>query len=179
MKRLLAAVLLATTGVAQAGNFTIASASFANGETIPLAQVFDAQGCTGQNISPAVSWSGAPSATRGFAVTLFDSDANHHKGFWHWIVADIPASVTHLAAGGPLPNGAEPGMTDWGFAHYGGPCPPVGDPPHHDHLTVYALRVSHLPAAALRSHTALDAALAHDSLASASIVGRYGRATPN
>ncbi|MCF3946935.1 YbhB/YbcL family Raf kinase inhibitor-like protein [Acidiphilium iwatense] len=179
MKRLLAAVLLATTGIAQAGNFTISSASFANGGTIPLAQVFDQHGCAGRNVSPAVAWSGAPAGTRGFAVTLFDSDARAGKGFWHWIVADIPASATHLTAGGALPNGAKPGKTDWGFAHYGGPCPPVGDAPHHYHLTVYALRVTKLPAAALRSHAALAAALAHDSLASASIVGRYGRAKPN
>lgn len=172
---LLTGPLLTPAGVAEAGSFIVTSPDFTDGGTIPMAQVFDANGCAGDNVSPAVAWSGAPAGTRSFAVTLFDSDARQGRGFWHWIVADIPVSVTHLAAGGPLPEGAEAGVTSRGADEYGGPCPPPGDAPHHYHLTVYALRVSKLPAAALTSHAALKAALAQNSLVSASVIGLYGR----
>jgi Raf kinase inhibitor-like YbhB/YbcL family protein len=100
-----------------------------------LAQVLGS--CNGQNVSPALTWSGEPADTQSFAVTMVDTDARNGRGWWHWRVFNIPASVHGLAAGAgsegskDLSAGAIQGRTDFGFSHYGGPCPPVGDHRHH------------------------------------------------
>lgn len=176
----LALALMAVTGTARADGLSLRTTAFHDGGTIPATQIFNRFGCTGDDISPALAWSNAPAATRSYAVTLFDSDARQGKGYWHWIVADIPARVTALPAGsgsqrGVLPRGAVQGIGSGNIHGYQGPCPPVGDPPHHYHLTVYALRVARLPPAALASYGALRRALAQDALASATITGLYGR----
>ncbi|WP_174502950.1 YbhB/YbcL family Raf kinase inhibitor-like protein [Acidiphilium sp. C61] len=182
MKRpvLLALALMALTKTARADGFSLHTTAFRDGGTIPAAQVFNRLGCTGNDISPALAWSGAPAGTRSYAVTLFDPDARRGKGYWHWIVANIPARVTSLPEGSgsrrnALPRGTVQGNGSGNIHGYQGPCPPVGDPPHHYHLTVYALRIARLPAAALASHAALRRALAQDALASATITGLYGR----
>ena len=175
-----ALALMALAGTARAGGFSLRSGAFRDGGTIAAAQAFNRFGCTGGDVSPALAWSGAPAGTRSYAVTLFDSDARQGKGYWHWVVADIPARVTSFPAGsgsrgGALPRGTVQGIGSGNIHGYQGPCPPVGDPPHHYHLTVYALRVDRLPAAALASYVALRRALARDALASATITGLYGR----
>lgn len=185
MKRVLLAGLLGAAmavaiPVARAGDFTVSTPAFAEGGTIGLEQVFNRFGCKGEDISPALSWSGAPAGTKSFAITLFDSDARHGNGYWHWIVADIPPAVTRLTQGaskrrGALPRGTIQGMGSGNIHGYQGPCPPVGDAPHHYHLTVYALRIRRLPAEAIASYEKLRRALAHDALASATVTGRYGR----
>ena len=175
-----ALALMTLAGTARADGFSLRTTAFRDGGTIPSAQIFNRFGCTGDDISPALAWSNAPAGTRSYAVTLFDSDARQGKGYWHWIVADIPARVTALPAGsgsqrGALPRGAVQGLGSGNIHGYQGLCPPVGDPPHHYHLTVYALRVVRLPAAALASYGALRRALAQDALASATLTGLYGR----
>jgi Raf kinase inhibitor-like YbhB/YbcL family protein len=151
------------------------------GGTIPAAQVDDAAGCTGRNLSPALAWSGAPASTRSFAVTLLDTDAPVAGGFWHWLVHDIPASVTSLpqGAGTPgargLPAGARQETNDWGGTGYGGPCPPAGDPPHHYVLTVSALDVAALPVPGGASPAQVDAAARAHTLASGRLTAVYGR----
>ena len=93
--------------------FSVTSTTISDGEPLPPAQMSGAFGVPGgQDISPQLSWSGAPDGTRSYAVTIYDPDAPTGAGFWHWAVADIPASVTELpegagdGTGAMLPEGA-------------------------------------------------------------------------
>jgi Raf kinase inhibitor-like YbhB/YbcL family protein len=124
----------------------VTSTDMADGAAVSLAHVYGQ--CGGANVSPALSWSGAPSGTRSFAVTTFDPDA-HGKGWWHWIAFDIPASTNALppgaGRGSGLPAGAVQGNNDFGEAGYDGPCPPEGSGLHHYQFTVWALADEKLP----------------------------------
>lgn len=178
---LLSTVFSALAVPAFAGGFTVTSSDFANGGTIPMAQVFNQGGCTGGDHSPAISWSGAPAGTKSFAVTIHDPDAPTGGGWWHWTVFNIPADVHSLPANAGaansnlLPKGAGEGRTDFGFSHYGGPCPPVGDPPHHYHITVFAVKVAKLPLNAESSGDMVGFVLHFNTIAEAEMVGTYGR----
>jgi Raf kinase inhibitor-like YbhB/YbcL family protein len=119
---------------------TIASTALRDGAPVPAAQVFNDWGAEGENIAPDLRWSAGPDGTACYAVTCFDPDAPTGSGFWHWAVLNIPAEVTGLEAGEAAPPGAVVARNDYGFAGYGGPCPPVGDGPHRYIFTVYALR---------------------------------------
>src|SRR5579872_2294261 len=104
-------VVLAAGG-ARAQSMTLTSAELKDGATIAAEQVFNSFGCTGKNVSPSLSWSGAPAATKSFALSIYDPDAPTGSGFWHWVVFNIPASVTSLPKGAgdakskALPKGA-------------------------------------------------------------------------
>jgi Raf kinase inhibitor-like YbhB/YbcL family protein len=164
-----------------AAELMLASTDVKAGAPMATAQVFDGYGCTGQNISPALSWSGEPAGTKSFAITMYDPDAPTGSGWWHWTVFNIPASVHTLPAGAgddgskDLPAGAIQGRTDFAFSHYGGPCPPIGDHAHHYEITVYALKVDKLPLDSNATGAAVGFNLHANMLASAKIVGRYGR----
>jgi Raf kinase inhibitor-like YbhB/YbcL family protein len=112
------------------------------GNSFPASAFANAFGCTGTNAQPRLTWSGAPSATRSFAVTMYDPDAPTGSGFWHWLEWDVPATTTSLGA--TVPVGAVAGTNDAGMTSYLGPCPPVGDVTHHYEITVYALDVTSL-----------------------------------
>lgn len=120
--------------------FTVTSDAFTDGGEVPSKHAFD-----GRNLSPHLSWSGAPDGTRGYAVTCFDPDAPTPSGYWHWTVLNIPADVTELpenagAAGGAnLPEGAFHVVNDFGKKAFGGCAPPRGDRPHRYYFVVHAL----------------------------------------
>src|SRR6187402_2887572 len=69
------------------------------GSTFAMPQILNGFGCTGGNISPELSWHGAPQGTRSFVLTMFDPDAPTGSGFWHWVVANLPASAAALPTG--------------------------------------------------------------------------------
>jgi Raf kinase inhibitor-like YbhB/YbcL family protein len=100
--------------------------------------------CEGQDISPPLAWSGAPSSTKTFALIVDDPDApdpaKPQRVYVHWVVYNIPATTTSLpenASKTGLPKGAVQGKNDWGKPQYGGPCPPIGR--HRYFFKVYAL----------------------------------------
>ncbi|HTV95892.1 MAG TPA: YbhB/YbcL family Raf kinase inhibitor-like protein [Steroidobacteraceae bacterium] len=143
-------------------------------------QAYDRLGCGGRNVSPPLRWSGAPAGTRSFALTMYDPDARGGKGWWHWAVYDIPASSSGLPQsagnpGGALPPPALQARIDFGFAGYGGPCPPAGDKRHHYVFTVYALKTERLDLPAGSPVRTLSDAIEANQLAAASLTGTYGR----
>ncbi len=148
--------------------FTLTSNDFKDGDVLPDAQV-QAKGDT----SPHLAWSGAPEGTKSFAITLFDPDAPTGSGFWHWTVANIPADVSEIQAGGPVPSGAVEGRTDYGAPGFGGAAPPPGHGPHRYIFTVFAVDVESLPVTPEDSGAKYGFNLHFHTLAKASITATY------
>jgi len=115
---------------------TLASSAFRNGERIPAKYT-----CNGPDVSPPLNWTGAPNQTKSFVLILDDPDA---RGFIHWVIFNIPSTMTGLKeaipAKGELPNGAIQGGNDFGAIGYNGPCPPMGTHRYVFHL--YALDIT-------------------------------------
>lgn len=130
-----------------APRLTLTSETFTAHGTLPNETVFG--NCGGDNRSPQLSWSGAPSGTKSYAITCFDPDAPTGAGYWHWLTWNVPASTTSLPLGfgtGDSPSMGVTGTNDYGMRGYGGPCPPPGDGAHRYIFTVYALDVDSLDA---------------------------------
>jgi Raf kinase inhibitor-like YbhB/YbcL family protein len=182
MRQMLIALFIASVStLAHAGGFKLSSPDIKPGKMIPQRFEFNAFGCSGENKSPALKWSGAPKGAKSFAVTLYDPDAPTGSGWWHWVVINIPADVTELPADAgalnstTLPKGATQIRTDYGSAAFGGTCPPKGDKPHHYIFTVYALKTDKIDVPA-DATAALAGYMIHGNmLAKASFTARYGR----
>lgn len=166
----------------QVPSFTLTSTDIADGETLPEAQRSGAFGVPGgRDVSPQLSWSGAPEETRSYAVTCYDPDAPTGSGFWHWAVANIPASVTELptdagAVGGAgLPDGAVMLANDAGMKGFVGAGPPPGHGEHRYYFTVHAVGVSALELPESATPAFLGFNLFSNTLARASLVAVFGR----
>ena len=129
----------------QVPSFEVTSEDVVHGQLMTSAHAHTS--AEGDDLSPQLSWSGFPERTAGFAVTCFDPDAPTGCGWWHWIVLDIPASVTALPrgagveGGAGLPEGAWHLTNSYGSAAFGGAAPPPGDYPHKYFFAVHALDV--------------------------------------
>lgn len=161
------------------GHFRVTAPDLTAKGRITAAHVFNGMGCTGQNESPALNWTGAPAGTKSFAVTAYDPDAPTGSGWWHWVMYNIPADATGLAAGAGngrnAPRGSQQGNTDFGTKGYGGPCPPQGDKPHHYHFTVYALKTDKLDVPGNATAAMVGFYIHANKLASAAVTGLYAR----
>jgi Raf kinase inhibitor-like YbhB/YbcL family protein len=163
--------------------FTLVSNSFKDGDYLPNDLILSADfgfGCAGRNRSPHLKWSDAPAGTKSFAVTCYDPDAPTGSGFWHWLVVNIPASVSELpegagSAGGQLPAGVLQTRTDFGAPGYGGPCPPPGDHPHRYLFTIFAVKTDRLDVRADTSAAVVGFNLNFNTLARADIMGLFKR----
>jgi Raf kinase inhibitor-like YbhB/YbcL family protein len=137
---------------ASAASFTLTSPDLPAGKPMPDRFIGHDYGCTGTGVSPVLAWKGEPAGTKSFAITMFDSYRPPASGWWHWLVYNLPVGTHSLAenagaAGGAnLPKGAKQGRADGEVpeARYFGPCPDIGDKPHHYIITVYALKDDHL-----------------------------------
>ncbi|WP_240001790.1 YbhB/YbcL family Raf kinase inhibitor-like protein [Parvibium lacunae] len=167
--------------MAHAGEFKLSSPTIKPNSTLSDAQVFNGFGCTGQNISPALTWTPGPAGTKSYAVTVYDPDAPTGSGWWHWVVYNLPANTTSLAenAGsansGALPAGTVQGRTDFGSAGFGGACPPVGDKPHRYIFTVHALKTEKIEVPADATAALIGYMINANRLAKASFTAKYGR----
>lgn len=116
--------------------FNLESSAFKNQGLVPIGYT-----CLGENISPPLSWSGAPSGTMSYALIVTDSDAPK-PDFVHWLVYNIPSGISVIKANAgsyewDIP-GAVVGKNSFQHIGYDGPCPPQGKP-HHYIFTLYAL----------------------------------------
>src|SRR3954451_4415812 len=159
---------------------SLTSRSFKEGDHLSLDHVLSESfgfGCAGKNISPQLSWSGAPDGTKSFAVTCFDPDAPTGSGFWHWVVCNIPPDVRSLDAGASpdkMPKGALEIRNDYSQRAWGGPCPPEGDD-HRYIFTVFAVGQESLQAGADTSAAVIGFQLHFNTLAKAALTARYKR----
>ena len=153
-------------------SLTITSTGFAPGGAIPSLYT-----CEGKDISPPLAWSGAPAATKSFALIVDDPDAPDPaapKVTWvHWVLYDIPPAASGVPEGtqaSALPPGTREGVNDWGRTGYGGPCPPIGR--HRYFHKLYALDTV-LPDLKRPNKAALEKAMQGHILAQAVLIGTY------
>jgi Raf kinase inhibitor-like YbhB/YbcL family protein len=149
----LGGLFIASSGAARAGDFDfrVHSATFKNDGVLPDSMIDNfpatgpnsctANGSAGGDLSPELTWEGAPWSTRSFAVMAFDVTAS----FTHWGIYNITANTTSLPGGAGAADstyGAQV-ANDFTSIGYEGPCPPAGVEPfaHHYVFTVYALDI--------------------------------------
>jgi Raf kinase inhibitor-like YbhB/YbcL family protein len=178
---LLGAVLFAAAGQAadmKPKPFTVTSSSWKdNGKMARkyAGKLASNLNCDGQNVSPQLSWSNAPAATKSYAILMIDPDSYNGLGATHWVAYGIPAAKTSLKEGeasAPNPNivGGDGGMPD---GVYRGPCPVRGQRPHHYVITVIATDLAPDALQPGLTRDALLAALKGHAFAASSHIGRY------
>jgi Raf kinase inhibitor-like YbhB/YbcL family protein len=154
--------------------FEVTSSAFEHRGAIPRRYT-----CDGDDVSPALHWSGVPEGTRSLALIVDDPDAPDPAAprmtYVHWVLYNLPADSTGLAeaiAPEQLPDGTGQGVNDWGRTGYGGPCPPIGR--HRYFHKLYALDTQ-LGGLRRPTKAQLEAAMQGHILAQAELVGTYQR----
>jgi len=152
-------------------SFALETKAFPQGGEIPRKYT-----CSGEDVSPALSWSGAPQGARSLALIVDDPDAPS-GAFTHWIVYDLPAGARQLPENVPYTSdpsgGGHQGRNDFRRVGYGGPCPPPGKP-HRYFFKLYALDSTlNLPAGASRQE--VERAMHGHVLAQAELMGKFAR----
>lgn len=136
--------------ITEPDSFTVSSDDMHNGKFLNKSQEFNGFGCTGDDTSPQLKWTGAPEGTKSFAITAFDPDAPTGSGWWHWQIINIKASVNEIKNGAGsnkktlAPTGSQQMINDYGSQGFGGACPPAGHGVHHYRFTVHALSIETL-----------------------------------
>src|SRR4051794_10688637 len=154
--------------------FSLTSEDITDGQPLGADQYDGDSG--GQDVSPQLSWDGAPEGTKSYAVTVYDPDAPTGSGFWHWAVANLPATVTSLPSGagskgGSLPRGAFPVLNEARLPHFIGATPPQGTGVHRYFVVVHAVDVERLDLDPQGTPAVLGFNLHFHTLARAILVG--------
>jgi Raf kinase inhibitor-like YbhB/YbcL family protein len=137
----------------------------------------------GEDVSPALRFSGVPDGTKSLAIICDDPDAPRREPWVHWIIYNIPADTESLAEGVPRdaeldsPTGAKQGINSWpsGNIGYRGPMPPPGHGVHHYQFKLYALDTTLDVAPAKADKDTLLAAIKGHVLDKVEVVGTYER----
>jgi Raf kinase inhibitor-like YbhB/YbcL family protein len=148
------------------------SSAFDDGDRLPKRH-----SCDGEDMSPPLSWSGAPEDTRSFAIFCDDPDAPSGS-FHHWAMYDIPKTTRELPEG--FASKVErslilQGTNDFGKSGYGGACPPKGHGDHHYHFKVMALDCGHLDTHGRSKAADIETMAREHCIAEAELVGVYSR----
>jgi Raf kinase inhibitor-like YbhB/YbcL family protein len=157
------------------GTLSVTSKDFSPTGMMPLASSEYAE-----SASPALAWTTVPNA-RSYAVIMEDPDAKPQSPIVHWVIWNIPASITQLPQGVQKqarltdPDGVLQGRNTRGSVGYSGPHAPVGDPEHHYHIQVFALDVAlNVPGGSDRD--SVLAQMRGHVVAKGELVGRYAQA---
>ena len=199
----------------------LTSNSFTDGAKIPVEFAFCApdpvtHATLSQNRNPHLAWGDVPAGTKSFALICHDPDvpskgddvnkegrvvpaALPRVDFFHWVLVDLPATMSSIAAGefassvtakgkpGPAaPHGARQGINDYtgwfagdkdmagNYFGYDGPCPPWNDSIlHHYVFMLYALGVVRCPVEGTFTGADVRKAIDGEVLAKARITGVY------
>jgi Raf kinase inhibitor-like YbhB/YbcL family protein len=150
---------------ALASNFKMTSTAFAEGAVIPKKY-----SCNGENISPPLTWIGAPANTKSFALIMDDPDAPRGT-FTHWVTFDLPATQSEIAEGAK--SVGKSGKNGSGQTGYTGPCPPSGT--HRYFLTLYALDTATLGLSDGAAREEVEAAMKTHIIAATQLMGTYSK----
>ena len=165
---MIAFTLALALGAAPGGTMKLSSSAFAASGAIPSAHT-----CEGQDVSPALEFSGAPQGAKSLALVVHDPDAPDPKApktdWVHWVLYDL-APDTRALAEGSAPKGAREGLNDWKQPGWRGPCPPIGR--HRYFFKLYALDAM-LGDLKQPTKAALEKAMKGHVLAHAELVGTY------
>ncbi|WP_245422013.1 YbhB/YbcL family Raf kinase inhibitor-like protein [Alsobacter soli] len=130
--------------------------------------------CDGENVSPALEWSGAPEGALSFAILCDDPDAP--GGVWrHWAVYDLPPTLRRLPEGAGAEGVSRQAVNDFGHPGYGGPCPPRGHGAHRYRFRLLALSTDILHVPSTASCRMVEQEARKHLLAEAVLEGVYGR----
>src|SRR5258707_8550465 len=130
---------------AAAAPFALTSATFKDGTMMPKKVANMNQpganpnpNCVGENVSPQLSWSGAPEGTKSFALTMVDPEGRGGLGVFHWVAYGIPANVTSFAEGevSKASDKYVGGKSTQGVGFFSGPCTPPGSPHHYTYMVI-------------------------------------------
>ena len=153
MRKLLSSFILPALGfsmLTSAETLTISSNDITHGKMMSKVHEFNGFGCTGDDLSPHLAWTGAPPETKSFAITVYDPDAPTGSGWWHWQIVNIPKDVREVTTGAgsvgkkTAPKGSVQVLNDYSMRGFGGACPPPGHGIHRYQFTIHALSVETL-----------------------------------
>ncbi len=170
-----------TSGTGEAGpasSMQVTSPAFAANGPIPPRFT-----CEGEDVSPALNWTGVPAGARSLVLIVDDPDAPDPaaptRTWVHWVLYNLPPDAAGLPeavrSATDLPSGTAEGLNDWNRVGWGGPCPPVGR--HRYHFRLFALDRL-LPDLRTPSRAQLDQAMQGHVMAQAVLVGTYQKQKP-
>ncbi len=149
--------------------FSIKSADFKDGQRVPRRFT-----CEGEDISPELSWEGAPEGTESLALIVEDPDAPMGT-FIHWVIYNLPPDLKGLRRGASGSGAIKEGVSSFGRIGYNGPCPPPGHGDHRYYFRLRALDVKELDVTKNANKGDVEEAMNGHILAETSLMGIYSR----